>query len=305
MAFELPRDLDSAGRPQVYPLRALLSLLGGFRLQREGAVRELPAGAQRLLAFLGIRGPTSRAAVAGTLWPDVAEGHALASLRTAIWRLNQADPGLVTTAGDRMALSAAVDVDLRVLRGRTLRLLSPGPVRDGDLELSPLICAELLPGWYEDWVLFERERLRQLSLHALESLSALLVSRHRYAEALEAALEAVRSEPLRESANRAVIAVHLAEGNVVEALRHYERFHRLIASELQVEPSARLAAMVAPWVPAARRAPDAGIGRPVAEPGRGSGCAARGAVRPRPVQAASPGPAQATSHPSQRQLRYR
>jgi DNA-binding SARP family transcriptional activator len=274
MAYELPRDLDSAGWRACVP-RAKLSLLGGFRLEPAVTVRELPASAQRLLAFLAIRGPTSRAAVAGTLWPAAADGRALASLRTAIWRLNQCDQGLVTTVGDRLALSAAVDVDLHALRSGALRLLSTGPVRDGDLELSPLTCAELLPGWYEDWVLFERERLRQLWLHALESLSGLLVQRNRYAEALEAALEAVRSEPLRESANRAAIAVHLAEGNVVEALRHYQRFHQLIASELQVEPSERLAAMVAPWVPAARRAPGSAMAMSVA------------AARPdRPVRAA-------------------
>jgi DNA-binding SARP family transcriptional activator len=258
-----------------------------------------------MLAFLGIRGPSSRAAVAGTLWPAVPEGRAHASLRTAIWRLNHCDPGLLTILGDRLALSAAVDVDLHALRSHTLRLLSPGPVRDCDVALSPLIGAELLPGWYEDWVLFERERLRQLWLHALESLSDLLIQRHRYAEALEAALEAVRSEPLRESAHRAVIAVHLAEDNVVEALRHYERFHQLIAAELQVEPSERLAAMVAPWVPAARRVRGEATADLMAVPAATSRCPVRTAVRPRAIQAASPGPAQATSHPSQRQLRYR
>jgi DNA-binding SARP family transcriptional activator len=258
--------------------RTVLSLLGGFRLEQAGIVRELPASAQRLLAFLGIRGPTSRAAVAGTLWPAVAEERALASLRTAIWRLNQCDPGLVTVLGDRLALSAAVEVDLQALRSHTVRLLRPELAHDHDLRLRSLLGADLLPGWYEDWVLFERERLRQLWLHALESLSGLLVERHRYAEALEAALEAVRSDPLRESANRAVISVHLAEDNVIEALRHYERFRRLLTAELQVEPSERLTAMVSPWVPAARTPAD---------------------------QAASPGPDQATSHSSQRQLKYR
>ena len=36
---------------------------------------------------------------------------------------------------------------------------------------------ELLPGWYDDWVIFERERIRQQLLHALEILSRRLVSR--------------------------------------------------------------------------------------------------------------------------------
>jgi hypothetical protein len=61
----------------------------------------------------------------------------------------------------------------------------------------------------------------------------------------------VRSEPLRESAHRAVIAVHLAEDNVVEAVRQYQRFRRLLYTELNVEPSHRLTGMLAPWVPTA------------------------------------------------------
>jgi len=249
-----------------YRPRVLLSLLGGFRLEDGGAVRDLPARMQGVLAFLAVRGPISRTAVAGTLWPAVAEERALASLRTAIWRLGQRDPGLATVVGDCLALSARVGVDVQVLRSHALRLLTPGPVRDADLRLPPLINAELLPGWYEDWVLSERERLRQLCLHALEALSELLILRNRYAEALEAALEAVRSEPLRESANRAVVAVHLAEGNVVEALRHYEQFRSLLALELHVEPSERLMAMVSVSVPEARRPAAAAPARAI--PGR-------------------------------------
>jgi DNA-binding SARP family transcriptional activator len=285
--------------------RIRLSLLGGFRLEAVGRVRELPTGAQRLLAFLGIRGPTSRAAVAGTLWPAVAEDRALASLRTAVWRLrgmalDDDGLGLVTAHGDRLTLSAAVDVDLDALRGRAVRLLTAQPLLEDDLELDGPAGAELLPGWYDDWVLFERERLRQLWLHALEALSALLAERQRYAEALEAALAAVRSEPLRESANRAVLAVHLAEGNVVEALRHYELFRGLLRSELQVEPSERLMAMVSAWAPGGVivrgcRAPS-GAGA-----GAGAGAGTGRTVR----QATSPGPAQATSHSSHRQLKYR
>ena len=266
MGDELPSGVDSGGRMAAYRPRVLLSLLGGFRLEDGGAVRDLPARMQGVLAFLAVRGPISRTAVAGTLWPAVAEERALASLRTAIWRLGQRDPGLATVVGDCLALSARVGVDVQVLRSHALRLLTPGPVRDADLRLPPLINAELLPGWYEDWVLSERERLRQLCLHALEALSELLILRNRYAEALEAALEAVRSEPLRESANRAVVAVHLAEGNVVEALRHYEQFRSLLALELHVEPSERLMAMVSVSVPEARRPAAAAPARAI--PGR-------------------------------------
>jgi DNA-binding SARP family transcriptional activator len=103
---------------------------------------------------------------------------------------------------------------------------------------------ELLPGWYEDWVIFERERLRQLRLHALDALAEWLTAQGHYAEALEAAMEGVRIEPLREGTNRTIIAIHLAEANAAEALRHYQFFRDLLRTEFGLEPSARLTDML-------------------------------------------------------------
>jgi len=109
------------------------------------------------------------------------------------------------------------------------------PVLDG---------GELLPGWYEDWVLFERERLRQIRLYALEKLAGHLAAHRQYARALEAALQCVHLEPLRESAHRAVLTVHLAEHNIAEALRHYEFFRQLLHDEMGIEPSPQLREML-------------------------------------------------------------
>lgn len=106
--------------------------------------------------------------------------------------------------------------------------------------------SELLPGWYEDWVIFERERLRHLGMHALEAAARRLTAQGDYPAALDAALHAVRREPLRESAHRAVILVHLAENNVVEALRAYKRFRILLVEQVGVEPSAGLTELVFP-----------------------------------------------------------
>jgi DNA-binding SARP family transcriptional activator len=107
-----------------------------------------------------------------------------------------------------------------------------------------LLDGDLLPGWYDDWVLFERERLRQLRLHALETLALALAAEGRFAAAVEAGLAAIRTEPLRESAHRVVVRVHLAEGNLTEALRQYELCRRLFRAELGLEPSALLTDLV-------------------------------------------------------------
>jgi DNA-binding SARP family transcriptional activator len=135
-------------------------------------------------------------------------------------------------------------VDVDDLTRAALRLTGPAhDAGDAPPPLGLLEGGDLLPGWDEEWISFERERLRQLRLHALESLSAWFIRRGCYALALEAALKCVAIEPLRESAHCALVAVHLAENNVVEAIRHYEAFSRLLREELGLEPSARFAGM--------------------------------------------------------------
>jgi DNA-binding SARP family transcriptional activator len=48
---------------------------------------------------------------------------------------------------------------------------------------------------------------------------------------------AVGIEPLRESARRAVVRVHLAEGNIVEAIRARGAYCELLHRELGVGPT--------------------------------------------------------------------
>jgi DNA-binding SARP family transcriptional activator len=115
--------------------------------------------------------------------------------------------------------------------------MDPEAVVDGVMASEWAQNGELLPGWYDEWVLLERERLRQLRLHALEMLADKLTTVGRYGEAVQVAYAAVRAEPLRESAHRAVVRVHLAEGNLAEAGRAYAAFRDLLADELGVVPT--------------------------------------------------------------------
>jgi DNA-binding SARP family transcriptional activator len=98
-------------------------------------------------------------------------------------------------------------------------------------------ASDLLPDWYDDWLHDEREGLRQTRLHALESLARGLSASGRHADAIQAALAAIRLEPLRETAHRTLIEIHLAEGNWSEAWRQFKRCQRLLREELGVEPA--------------------------------------------------------------------
>jgi DNA-binding SARP family transcriptional activator len=245
--------------------RARVRLIDGFEvhLGERPALRaqdQLPRGVQRLVARLCLSGRPPRSAIAGQLWPDVSEDHAHASLRSALWRLHKAAPGLVEASAGSLSLAAGVRVDVRELSdwARTVR----DPTADLDRFHVPdaELLGELLPGWYDDWVLLERERLRQLRMHALERVAESLARAGRYGEALEVAYAAVRAEPLRESAHRTVVRVHLAEGNVAEALRAYDQFRGMLREELGVPPSEQMTRLV--QVPAGARSGRARAGTP-------------------------------------------
>ena len=149
---------------------------------------------------------------------------------------------LVDSTGATLSIDTRVWIDLReAIAGAGEVLREDGP----PVELDPsLLSADLLPGWYDDWVVLEQERLRQLRLHALEALCSRLRTAGRYAEAIDVGLTAVAADPLRESSHRALIEVHIAEGNRSETLREYARYRDLLRSELGLEPSANLRRLV-------------------------------------------------------------
>ena len=224
---------------------ARVALLGGFALDcGDARIEVLPRAVQRLVAYLGLSRHPARTAVAGQLWPDAPEEHAHGSLRTALWRLQKAAPGLVDVSGDAMSLASGVHVDVREMTDWAHRALDPRR----DVEWASLpdvgLSAELLPGWYDDWVLVERERCRQLRLYALERVADKLAGQGRYGEAVQVACAAIREEPLRETAHRTLVRIHLADGNLAEAIRTYESFRELLAEELGVSPTAQMNSLI-------------------------------------------------------------
>jgi DNA-binding SARP family transcriptional activator len=248
---------------------ARVHLLDGFRVSGDDGTAPttagaLPHGVQRLIAHLSLCGRPARGAIAGQLWPDVPEAQAHGSLRSALWRVQKAVPGLVDVSGGAVTLAAGVRVDVRELVEWAHAVLDPAVPVDGIRTPVTALAGELLPGWYDDWVLLERERLRQLRMHALEVLADRLVAAGRHGEAVQAAYAAARDEPLRESAHRAIVRVHLAEGNLAEAVRAYTAFRDALARELGVPPTRQMQELVSRWqvrVVAGRPGP-AGVPRP-------------------------------------------
>jgi DNA-binding SARP family transcriptional activator len=229
-------------RPQSPPIR--LRLLDAFALEVNGRPVDLPHGTQRLLAFLALRPHAlGRSFMAGSLWLDATDDRAAANLRSALWRLRHRGGPIIVPAHGTLRLDPEVWVDVREATELARRWLG-GHATTRDPAASALLGAELLPDWYDEWVADERERFRQLRLHALEAMAERLIEMGHVGDALLAALAAATDDPLRESAHRALIKVHLAEGNTGEAIRQLRRCEALFERELGMRPSARLTDLV-------------------------------------------------------------
>jgi DNA-binding SARP family transcriptional activator len=234
-----------------------LLLLSGFELSNNGHAIVVPPSCQRLLAFLAFQnGPVGRPLIMGNLWPEMNEQKAAACLRSTLWRVRRACQEVVHVAsGGRLELHRSIDVDVRKTETSARMLINPGnsqadalksslPLEIDLHEIAAMLEGELLPDWYEDWVVSEREQLRQLRLHALELLCARLTDRGDHIKAIEVGQSAVAKEPLRESAHRALIAAHIAEGNVFEAVRQFSLCRDIFRSNLGLDPSQSLRSLI-------------------------------------------------------------
>jgi DNA-binding SARP family transcriptional activator len=229
--------------------RVQLRLLGGFGLSVEGLQIALPLSTQRVLVALALRPrEQDRTALGEMLYPDGRRTQASASVRSALWRAKrEASYALVDSRGQRLRLAEDVEVDLQTWMHHARTLTSQSRIEPAVhcSELVETLSQELLPSWRnEEWLVLERQWWDLLRLHALEQLAERFAAAGRHVDALEAGLAAVAIEPYRESAHRAVIRAHIAEGNSASALAQYHRCQRLLTRELGVRPTAQLQALV-------------------------------------------------------------
>lgn len=220
-----------------------LSLAGRFRVSTDGVTVRLPAAANRVVALVATGGPLPRGVAAAHLWPDLRRERSRANMRTVMWRLHTLAPGLLSEEDDSLDLMARCDI--HELRCWTDAVLSgaEGSCSGG---LPALLGCELLPGWADPWVVQAREELHLLGLHAIEEYATRCLLDGRLGEACQAALRAHRADPLRESAVRLLVQVHLAGGNVAAALAAYSSFTALLAHEIGAAPGADLRDLVSP-----------------------------------------------------------
>lgn len=236
-----------AAEPLVAPGAIEMSVLETFSLRVDGVPAELSPGSQRLLVFLVLRDRAiARIALAGTMWPDVSEGHAGDSLRSAIARLEAPARAAIRSSSTGLRIAEGIVIDLHDAQALAHRLVYGRELLDGDLSSASIttLSRELLPDWYDDWVLPEAEDWRYLRMNALEALARHLLDAGMLGEAATAARSAMRIDPLRESPQAALIRVQLAMGNQGAAADVFDRYRTLLHTAVGLAPSKQLADLV-------------------------------------------------------------
>ncbi len=223
-----------------------LRLLGGLQIQvPSGHTVALPARkAQALLAYLALHpGQTHpRDKLAALLWGDVPAERARHSLRQVLVGLRHAlprsGPAILLEEADSVAVSGdAVDVDVL-----SFERLATATDADGLTHATSLYRGDLLEGLavqeapFEEWLLTERERLRELAIEALARLLAHHLKVGNRDDAIQAAVRLLGLDPALEAAHRALMRLYAQQGRRGAALAQYQACVSVLERELGIEP---------------------------------------------------------------------
>jgi DNA-binding SARP family transcriptional activator len=206
---------------------------------------------QELLSYLLIHRdrPHSREALASLLWGDTSTEKSKKYLRQALWRLHAAlnsDTSNDVLMVDQAWLSlnpcsnlwtdvADFERAFSAAEGVAGRQLDADKAR-GLKDAVTLYHDDLLPGYYQDWILFERERLHNMYLLMLDKLIVYLQFRGEYEVAQGYGVTILRYDPARERTHRQLMHLYSLAGDRTSALRQFERCALALKQELGVKP---------------------------------------------------------------------
>jgi predicted ATPase/DNA-binding SARP family transcriptional activator len=230
-----------------------IHLFGEFRLTHgEAPVSTINAPRlQALLAYLLLHrdAPQPRHHLAFLLWPDTLEPQARTNLRQLLHGLKQTLPEadhFIHTDAKTVQWRSGTPFRLDVAEFEQACALAEAAAQQGDLhaqrvaleQASALYQGDMLPSCYDDWILPERERLRQAMTEVLDRLLLLLESQGQPRAALASAQRPLRHDPLREETYRALMRLFAACGDRAGVLRIYHTCTSVLEREFGVEPSA-------------------------------------------------------------------
>lgn len=210
---------------------------------------------QQLLCYLLLHRdhPQSREILATLFWGETSTDQSKKHLRQTLWQLQSTlarelhpvDNGLLTVNPEWVGLQSAPDLWLDVaefekafapvqdIQGRNLGYEKARLLEDA----VQLYQGDLLEGWYDDWCLFERERLQNMFLAMLDKLMGHCEANQRYETGIVYGTRILSFDRAREHTHRALMRLQYRAGNRTAALRQYERCCAALNEELGVQPA--------------------------------------------------------------------
>ena len=220
-------------------------LFGQFEFTRGDISCDLPAStsARALLAYLLLHKGRliPRSTLADLVAPEASEEQARRALSQALWHVRRCLPELLHNEAGQVGIVQPVEIWVDALEFQTLAEQSLAGRIQLVIALTTLRQAvdlyrsDLLEGYYDEWVLIESERLRDLYLRVLESLVIAYKTALQYQHALSTALRLTSIDPLNESAHREVMRLYHYLGCPAEALNQYETCRKIMLREFSLE----------------------------------------------------------------------
>src|SRR6266536_6279362 len=222
-------------------------LLGTFDIRYKKKTLNIPSRpAQSLFAYLILSAGTAhrREKLAGLLWPDSLEETARDNLRHALWRMRKV---LEAASSTRFLHTDDVTISFKEssdywLDAAELEKLSESASADELISVLSNYQGELLPGFYDEWVVLEREHLYSIFEHQMARLMTLLQQEKRWLDILDWAERWIKLGQKPEPAYRALMSAHAAKGDMSKVAAIYERCVKSL-KEFQVEPSEQTRAL--------------------------------------------------------------
>jgi DNA-binding SARP family transcriptional activator len=242
-----------------------ITLFGSPAVARSDAptALKIPRTELALLAYLALqpRHSIPREVLAELLWGNRSGANPRKCLDTALWRLRRAveptgsrdEPRVITTRFGEVGLNrdcvdwldvAIFETQVKQATSRPMMVMSQADVRQLHHTVQ-LYTGELMDGFYDDWVISERERFRMLYLNGLARLMESYRFNQKYDESVVCCQQILKLDPLREEIHRALMELYLSLGLPAMAIRQYRVCHAALARDLGIEPMPETQALYA------------------------------------------------------------
>ena len=210
-----------------------------------------------LLVYLAVTQRShQRDALAALLWGEMPEADAKNNLRQALANLRKLVNDHLIITRDSVLFDTSIPHQLDTYKFEQTLHASRSQPADGRFPhwqaAIALYQGDFLAGFFvrdapdfEEWMLGQRVRYRELTLHTLHTLTEHHLSRGEYGRAIDSATRLLALDAWREEAHRQLMLAQFRSGQRSAALAQYETCRQLLEDELGVEPSAETEALLA------------------------------------------------------------